>query len=243
MNKGRDITNQKFGNLTAISNTGKTSSNRYYIWLFKCDCGNLEERSTQSLKSMEKGGKCKLCVIDNLKSRFIKHSSCNSKVYNTWENIKDRCLNTRSRSYHRYGGAGITIQEDWINDFVKFRDYIGNPPDDGQRWSIDRIDNSLGYQEGNIRWATYSEQNRNKTKRRKNSLGITGVYFWKNSNYSDLGRYTARWSNLEGKHCRKSFSVKEYGEELAFFLACEYREQMINLLNLQGAGYTERHGK
>jgi hypothetical protein len=46
-----------------------------------------------------------------------------------------------------------------------------------------------------------------------------------------------------GKCKRKHFSAKKHGEELAFFIACEYREYQIALLNLQDAGYTEGHGK
>jgi hypothetical protein len=54
--------------------------------------------------------------------------------------------------------------------------------------------------------------------------------------------YKAVWSDIDGKQRSKSFSVKKLGEELAEFLASEYRRHQIDLLNLQGAGYTDRHG-
>lgn len=54
--------------------------------------------------------------------------------------------------------------------------------------------------------------------------------------------YKAIWSELSGKQKSKAFSVKKFGEELAEFLASEYRLHQIDLLNLMGAGYSERNG-
>ena len=56
-------------------------------------------------------------------------------------------------------------------------------------------------------------------------------------------RYRAMGMTLNGEKKTKSFSCNLLGEEQAFKLACEYREQNIRELNEQGAGYTERHGK
>lgn len=239
MGKARDITGQRFGSLVAVKNTFKQDKARSYIWLFKCDCGNYVERRLNHVSRMENKGKCKHCHIKDVGDFHRTHGvPKKNKVYVAWIHIKSRCLNHNDKSYPRYGAKGITIQEDWINDFIAFRDYIGNPPDDGQRWSIDRIDNSLGYQEGNIRWATDKQQARNKGKMKTNTTGVTGV-----SINNTRTRYITFWTEFDGKSRSKSFSIKDYGEELAFFMACEYREQMINLLNLQGAGYSENHGK
>ncbi|MNF97457.1 AP2 domain protein [compost metagenome] len=80
---------------------------------------------------------------------------------------------------------------------------------------------------------------------KSNTSGVHGVCFQtvktKNGNY--VQRYVASWRDLNGKVRTKCFSVNVYGDELAEFLACEYRSHQIELLNLQGAGYTERHGK
>lgn len=75
---------------------------------------------------------------------------------------------------------------------------------------------------------------------------------WNTSGYVGVGRYDngrgvtvykAVWFDLDGVKRTKSFSINKYGEELAEHLAREYRLHQINLLNLLGAGYTERHGK
>ena len=69
---------------------------------------------------------------------------------------------------------------------------------------------------------------------------MTGVYFDK---YSIKPAWVAHWYELDGKSKSKRFGVKVYGDENAFILAWEYRKKMIKLLNDNGAGYTDRHGK
>ena len=74
--------------------------------------------------------------------------------------MKHRCLNPNGTDYHRYGGRGITICEEWIDNFQAFYDYIGDRP--SSLHSVDRIDNSGNYEPGNIRWATPTQQANNK---------------------------------------------------------------------------------
>ena len=112
-------------------------------------------------------------------------------------------------------------------------------PKDGNKYSCDRIDNNKGYVPGNVRWATCAQQSKNKTKYANNTTGVTGVTLDEKSPGSFY--YAAQWHDQNGKICKKSYSVKKYGEELAFFLACEKRDLEIMRLNLQGASYTENH--
>ncbi len=65
------------------------------------------------------------------------------------------------------------MQESWIEDFLSFYNYIGPRP--SKLHSVDRIENSGNYCDGNIRWATKSEQARNKSMRGDNHTGYTGV--------------------------------------------------------------------
>ena len=127
---------------------------------------------------------------------------------------------------------------------MAFYNYIGPKPTDGQHYTVDRIDNARGYEEGNVRWATAKQQARNKGNMSNNTSGVKGVQ-WDNKKHPTGDKYSlyakATWSTLGGKVRNKAFSVKKYGEELAFFMACEYREQQVLLLNLQGAGYTQGH--
>lgn len=84
----------------------------------------------------------------------------NKKVKQAWANIKQRVFNPNDPSYLNYGARGINMSDSWVNDFEAFYGEIGDPPD--KSYSIERIDNSLGYVEGNIRWGKSKEQNNNK---------------------------------------------------------------------------------
>lgn len=110
---------------------------------------------------------------------------------------------------------------------------------------IDHIDgNPSNNKIENLRLVPREINARNKPMMKNNTSGIHGVCFQtvrtKAGNY--IERYVAGWRDLNGRPRTKCFSVNKYGDELARFLAEEYRQHQIELLNLQGAGYTDRHG-
>jgi hypothetical protein len=81
-----------------------------------------------------------------------------SPTYRSWDGMKQRCLNPKATGYARYGGAGITVCDRWL-DFANFLEDMGARPDGT---TLDRIDSARGYEPGNCRWATRSEQNKNR---------------------------------------------------------------------------------
>ena len=121
---------------------------------------------------------------------------------------------------------------------VIFELYNNKKLDEGNQ--IDHIDGDVTNNKvTNLREVSRAVNMRNKGKTRANKSGVNGV----NSKDKGIKKiYRATWNDLDGKSCEKSFSVNKYGEEEAFRLACEYRAKMIEELNVEGAGYTERHG-
>lgn len=92
---------------------------------------------------------------------LTKHGRTDSAEYRAWTDIKTRCYNRKYKDWPHWGGRGITVCDEWLNDFAAFFAEVGPRPTGG-RYSIDRRDNSRGYEPGNVRWATDSEQNRNR---------------------------------------------------------------------------------
>lgn len=79
-----------------------------------------------------------------------------------------RCTNPKNHAFRDYGGRGITVSPLWKGrgGFARFLAHTGERPDG---CTLDRIDNSRGYEPGNVRWATLSQQQNN----RRDVLKIT----------------------------------------------------------------------
>jgi hypothetical protein len=75
--------------------------------------------------------------------------------------MKQRCLNQRSRGYQRYGARGISVCDRWLS-FENFLADMGGKPEPQAAYSLDRIDGNGNYEPGNCRWATASQQQRNR---------------------------------------------------------------------------------
>lgn len=85
------------------------------------------------------------------------------RIYGIHNGMKNRCYNPNCKDFPRYGGSGITICDEWKNEGGAQNFYnwaIANGYDD--KLTIDRIDGTSGYSPKNCRWATISEQNRNR---------------------------------------------------------------------------------
>lgn len=157
----KDIEGQKFGRLLVESITKEYDTSGSIYWNCICDCGTYKKASGADLRR----GVVKSCGCLVKEQSFVygkinnrKHGMYKSKTYNSWALMKQRCTDINSKHYINYGAKGITICEEWL-DFQNFLRDMGECPADKR--SIDRIDNSKGYEITNCRWVTSAEQNRN----------------------------------------------------------------------------------
>lgn len=162
MSKLKDISNQRFGLLVAKS-IDKEHSVSNIKWICQCDCGNTTIVNSSDLLS----GHTKSCGCLKHKAYNIKHGLRNERIYHIWRLMKDRCYNKNSHSYGNYGGRGITVCEEWKNDFKAFYDWaISNGYNKDLKsfdCTLDRIDVNGNYEPSNCRWITIKEQSVNKS--------------------------------------------------------------------------------
>lgn len=103
-----------------------------------------------------------------------KHGYFGTKIYKLWGTIKYRCYNQNYRYYHRYGGRGIVVCDEWKNDALAFINWaLANGYSDGLQ--IDRINNDGNYEPSNCRFVTSQENNLNRSLPKSNKSGYRGV--------------------------------------------------------------------
>ena len=87
--------------------------------------------------------------------------------YVAWTNMKSRCYNSNNKCYHHYGGRGIEVCNEWLNNYPQFLQDMGEKP---KGYELDRIDNNKGYSKENCRWIDHTTNNRNRRNTRRVSI-------------------------------------------------------------------------
>lgn len=151
-----DLSGRSFGKIRVLRVSHKDARHAYF-YVCACFCGasfvaegdKIKRRHTRSCGCLQES---------------VKHGLVNSAEYGIWNAMKGRCLNPRSHAFRDYGGRGIKVCKRWL-DFRNFYADMGPRPTPSH--SLDRKDNDGNYEPGNVRWATKSEQAKNRRNNKK----------------------------------------------------------------------------
>ncbi len=160
----KDLTGQRFGKLTVLEFV--PDENRYAKWKCQCDCGKktitrgdcLISGDTKSCGCLAKENSIKQGKVQGIKN--VQHGQRKTRLYAIWSRMKGRCYNPHDTKYAYYGGRGITVCDEWIDNFQAFYDWsMANGYCDNL--TIDRIDVNGDYTPTNCRWTDMKTQCRN----------------------------------------------------------------------------------
>lgn len=104
-------------------------------------------------------------VADSGRKQYERHGMSSSPEYGIWATMISRCHNSNTKDFSSYGEQGIEVCSRWRDSFQAFIADVGPRPT--SQHTLDRLNNSLGYQPGNVAWRTYVEQNNNKSSNRR----------------------------------------------------------------------------
>lgn len=214
----QDLTGQRFGRLVVeyCDHYDKTARDSY--WTCLCDCGSRVIICGQSLK--RGASKSCGCYQRDVARETVKkyprplphghtiHGLRHTRLYNVWLSMKDRCYNKNSTCYHRYGGRGITVCDEWRSDFVAFYNwaiqtgYDENAPTG--TCTLDRSNNDAGYSPENCRWRTQKQQCNN------TAFNLYLEYNGERHTLSEWSQITGIGSNtIESRLMRYKWSVEK----------------------------------
>ena len=135
-----------------------TSKQSFRHGMYECpSCLKAFKTRTANVKN----GHTRICRSCSMKNARTKHGDSFTSLYSRWSGIKSRCFNKNELAYKNYGGRGISICEEWKNNYKAFKKWAYENGYE-EHLTIDRIDNDGNYEPNNCRWVNMSTQIQNR---------------------------------------------------------------------------------
>ena len=166
-----NLTGRRFGRLL-VSERGDGLSTEEARWRCRCDCGRITEVRSSTLRHGTTRS-CGCLARELARARAVVHGASTTPEYEAWHSMKQRCTNPNHAAWANYGGRGIRVCDEWLDSFEAFLVHVGPKPH--PRLTFDRINNDGNYEPGNVRWATWSQQNSNQRRRKRRDRMPRGV--------------------------------------------------------------------
>ena len=173
MSKRIDLTGRVFGRWTVLRYDCTKNGEAY--WLCKCACLAVRSVNGYHLRSGRSTScGCYSAELTRKNPRGTTHGlkKHNQRLYRIWQCMLNRCRRPKDKYYHRYGGRGISVCEEW-HSFQPFYEWaMANGYKDNL--TIDRIDVDGNYEPSNCQWLTIADNSRKsiEDRRRKNGIQV-----------------------------------------------------------------------
>lgn len=217
----KDMLNKRFGRLVVveeasprlwISSKGKEEYQRY--WLCQCDCGVIKEVRQIHLRNglivscgcfnRDESSKRER-KLETIPEGYTRNCDHNDRDFIIWRSMIDRCYNPANSGYVNYGGRGITVCDRWLEPLgVGLENFKSDMKECPEGFTLDRVNNSMGYSPENCTWSSRIDQCRNRRKFKNNTSGRTGVYW-----IEKCGKWQAKINVNKETITLGSFTLKE----------------------------------